>query len=804
MENANEIFSECEIRCYEAMPIPLSIFQKEKGIFRLVLVSDGMCSFLGIPRKEMILYWGTDIYYYIHPDDRQILDDSMTYTRLHPQNDISSIFRMGTKEHGYIWVASNGNGTKKENGKELLFFSFSNVTDQKLISLSIQEEKRKNDLLMDKILSTTKTSIFWKDADRRFVGVNQAFLDYYGFPDDKVLIGKTDEDVGWHTDPDPYKNDEIQVIKNGTSTYRVHGKCMAKGENRDIVASKSPLYIDGKIAGLVGSFEDVTTEYRQREQIEKLNEDLKAKLSEEEILKKKAESANEAKSHFFSNMSHDIRTPMNAIVGLTAIARQHINEPHKIEDYLEKIDSSSKVLLSLINDVLDMSAIENGKMKMSSDSFDMKTVLNGISSVYFTQCEKKGVEFSLAANLVHESYIGDSLRLNQILLNLISNAYKFTDAGGSVHVVVKQVSEDGDTARLCFRVSDTGCGMGEEMLKRLYGRFEQENMEIARRHGGSGLGLSIAKDLVELMDGSIRVKSSPGKGTEFTVELPMKISVKKAVRVNEKFRILVIDDEQDELDYTGLILKRLGMDYDLAHDGEEAITCLEKSKSEGEKYNLCFLDWRMPGMSGKDTAKKIRSEFGSDMPLVVVSAYDVAQIEDEAKNIGITRFISKPLFQSTVYNVIQELLLKIDPKQRPEASRNFDFAGKKVLVAEDNELNREVAEGLLKFVNIQVSFAEDGKKAVEEFQNKPEGTYFVILMDVQMPVMNGYEATRAIRTFPRKDAKMIPIYAMTADAFESDVKKAKESGMNGHIPKPINPQELYECLQNIADGTDHQ
>lgn len=800
MDNVNDILSDYEIRCYEAMPVPLCIFQKEDGIFRLVLVSDGMCSLLGIQREEMILHWGENIYYYIHPDDRQIMDASMTYARLHPQNDISSIFRISTGEHEYIWVVCNGSELKKENGKELLFLNFSNVTDQKLISLSIKEEKRKNDLLMEKILSTTKTAIFWKDADRRFVGVNQAFLDYYGFPDENMLIGKTDEDIGWHTDPDPYKNDEIQIIQNGTSTYRVHGKCMARGENRDIVASKSPLYIDGKIAGLVGSFEDVTTEYRQREQIEKLNEDLKAKLREEEILKKKAESANEAKSHFFSNMSHDIRTPMNAIVGLTAIARQHLNEPRKMEDYLDKISSSSKVLLSLINDVLDMSAIENGKMKISSDPFDMKSVLNGISSVYFTRCEAKGVDFSLAANLVHESYIGDSLRINQILLNLISNAYKFTGAGGSIHVVITQISEEKDTALLRFQVSDTGCGMGEDMLRRLYGRFEQESQGTAREHGGSGLGLSITKDLIELMGGSIEVKSAPGRGTEFTVELPMKVSEKKTFRVNNKFRILAVDDEQDELEYAGMIFGRLGMNYDLAHDGEEAIACLERARSEGVMYDLCFLDWKMPGMSGIDTAKKIRSEFSTDMPLVVISAYDVAQIEDEAKNAGITRFISKPLFQSTVYNIIAELLLKTDPKQRPGESRNFDFSGKKVLVADDNKLNREVAEGLLGFVNIQADFAEDGEKAVEEFKNKPEGTYLAILMDVQMPVMDGYEATRTIRKLARKDAKLIPIFAMTADAFESDVRKAKENGMNGHIPKPISPQILYECLQNIVDG----
>ena len=514
--------------------------------------------------------------------------------------------------------------------------------------------------------------------------------------------------------------------------------------------------------------------------------------------RKAADKASEAKGEFLSRMSHEIRTPMNAIVGLTAIALEHEDEPQKLNGYLTKIDSSSKVLLSLINDVLDMSAIESGKLRIASVEFDLRTVLDGISSVYYAQCQQKGITFSMAVNLTCERYKGDSLRINQILLNLISNAYKFTNVGGEIRILVSQKERDEQTALLRFEVADTGCGMSSEVLSRLFNPFEQASPETARRHGGSGLGLSITKNLVELMNGSIHVESQPGAGSRFTVEIPMRMAPQPETDDAEPLRALralVVDDEQHAREYTGLILERIGLTYDLAESGQQALALVQQAGQSGKSYDICFLDWKMPGMDGVETTRQIRTLVGADTLLIILSAYDVSEVEEEARAAGANLFITKPLFQSTVFN----LLLSLSggaawAKQRKAGAEQYDFTGRRVLVAEDNEINREVAEGLLECVHMQADFAVNGKRAVELFASYPPETYDAILMDVQMPVMDGYEAARGIRGLNRPDARTIPIYAMTADAFAEDVHKALASGMDGHIAKPIDRYELYRKL----------
>jgi signal transduction histidine kinase/CheY-like chemotaxis protein len=517
--------------------------------------------------------------------------------------------------------------------------------------------------------------------------------------------------------------------------------------------------------------------------------------------RRSADRANEAKGQFLSRMSHEIRTPMNAIVGLTAIALAHEQEPQKLNGYLTKIDSSSKVLLSLINDVLDMSAIESGKLRIANVEFDLRTVLDGISSVYYAQCEQKGIHFSMAVNLQSERYVGDSLRINQILLNLISNACKFTDTGGAVRILVNQTARDGETATLRFEVSDTGCGMSEEMLARLFNPFEQASADTARQHGGSGLGLSITKNLVELMKGSIRVESKAGVGSKFTVEIPLRVAPQPEAAGRqpvETLRALVADDEQPAREYTGLILERLGLPYDLAESGQQALALVQQAKQSGKPYDICFLDWKMPSMDGVETTRQIRATAGADTLLIILSAYNVAEVENEARKAGANLFLTKPLFQSTVYNLL--LSLSGGALAGPEGtnSEHYDFTGRRVLVAEDNEINREVAEGLLECVHMQADFAVNGERAVKLFASYPPGTYDAILMDVQMPVMDGYEAARSIRRMERPDAKTIPIYAMTADAFAEDVHKALDSGMNGHIAKPIDQHELYRRLREAV------
>ena len=512
-----------------------------------------------------------------------------------------------------------------------------------------------------------------------------------------------------------------------------------------------------------------------------------------------AQKANDAKRDFLSRMSHEIRTPMNAIIGMSAIAFNYLDDKKRTADYLSKITFSSKHLLMLLNDVLDMSKIENGKLNIRQELFDLKNLVTSLADINYGLATAKGLSFEIViSGFKDELLLGDSMRVNQILLNLLSNAIKFTPKGGSVRLEIRMLRSASDKIWLRFIVKDSGIGMKKEFLEHLYEPFEQADNGIARKYGGTGLGMAITKNLVAIMDGTIEVESQEGAGTTFMVDLPFGVSKvdKKTAAEMEEMRVLVVDDDNDTCEHAVVLLKGMGVNVDWALNGFEAIEKVRSAcEDDGRCYDVCFIDWCMPELDGIETARRMRRYVGPDVLIIIISAYDWSGIEEQAKAAGVNAFIAKPFFASNLYNTL--LTVSRKPELGFSAVGNketYDFGGKKVLLVEDNELNMEIASELLKFVNLQVEHAENGKVAVDIFRNSKEKEYALIFMDIQMPLMNGYDAARCIRSSEHPAAGTIPIIAMTANAFNDDVQAAFDAGMNGHLAKPIDVEVLYKTI----------
>lgn len=512
-----------------------------------------------------------------------------------------------------------------------------------------------------------------------------------------------------------------------------------------------------------------------------------------------AQKANDAKRDFLSRMSHEIRTPMNAIIGMSAIAFNYLDDKKRTADCLSKITFSSKNLLMLLNDVLDMSKIENGKLNIRQELFDLKNLVTSLADINYGLATAKGLAFEIViSGFKDELLLGDSMRVNQILLNLLSNAIKFTPKGGSVRLEIRMLRSASDKIWLRFIVKDSGIGMKKEFLEHLYEPFEQADNGIARKYGGTGLGMAITKNLVAIMDGTIEVESQEGAGTTFMVDLPFGVSKvdKKTAAEMEEMRVLVVDDDNDTCEHAAVLLKGMGVNVDWALNGFEAIEKVRSAcEDDGRCYDVCFIDWCMPELDGIETARRMRRYVGPDVLIIIISAYDWSGIEEQAKAAGVNAFIAKPFFASNLYNTL--LTVSRKPELGFSAVGNketYDFGGKKVLLVEDNELNMEIASELLKFVNLQVEHAENGKVAVDIFRNSKEKEYALIFMDIQMPLMNGYDAARCIRSSEHPAAGTIPIIAMTANAFNDDVQAAFDAGMNGHLAKPIDVEVLYKTI----------
>ena len=530
-------------------------------------------------------------------------------------------------------------------------------------------------------------------------------------------------------------------------------------------------------------------------------QELNAKL---QVAVEKAESANRAKSTFLSNMSHDIRTPMNAIIGFTTLALSNIDDTDRVKDYLGKTLASSNHLLSLINDVLDMSRIESGKIHLEEVEVNLSDVLHDLKTIVSGQIYAKQLEFYMdAMDVTDEDVYCDKTRLNQILLNLLSNAIKFTPAGGTVSVRVRQLA---GKVRGCgqyeFRIKDNGIGMSQEFAQKIFEPFERERTSTVSRIQGTGLGMAITKNIVDMMGGTIEVQTAQGKGTEFTVCVPMRAQTEQRpvekITELEGLKALVVDDDFNTCDSVTKMLVKVGMRAEWTLSGKEAVLRARQSIEMSDVYHAYIIDWRLPDMNGIEVTRQIRS-LHDDTPIIILTAYDWSDIEVEAKAAGVTAFCSKPMFMSDLRETLMSALGQkpADAVQRLLPEKNADFKGKHILLVEDNELNREIAQEILREYGFLVDSAENGAVAVEKVSTAAPGSYDLVLMDVQMPIMDGYTATRKIRALDDPARAKIPILAMTANAFDEDRRNALESGMNGFLSKPIVIDDLVQELHKI-------
>ena len=536
---------------------------------------------------------------------------------------------------------------------------------------------------------------------------------------------------------------------------------------------------------------DITEQVRkQREQTQALQDALM-----------QAQRANQAKTTFLSNMSHDIRTPMNAIIGFTTIAVSHLDNKDQVRDCLQKVLSSSNHLLSLINDILDMSRIESGKVQIKEQECNISELTHNLVNIIQPQVKAKQLDLFIDTfNVNNEDVIADPLKLSQVFVNLLSNAVKYTPAGGTVSFRIRQETTFhrgyGDYV---FIVKDNGIGMTPDFVEHIFEPFEREDTATKTGTQGTGLGMAITKNIVEMMGGTITVQSEKDKGSEFRVELSLKLQdlEKNAAQIKELegLRAIVVDDDCDSCESVASMLKQIGMRAEWTTSGKEAVYRAKSAHNEGDSYHTYIIDWQMPEMSGIETCRRIRAAIGRDAPIIILTAYDWTDIETEAKEAGVSAFCAKPLFMS---DLKAALLAANNLAEKTEAERSWteaDFSGKRILLVEDNELNREIAEAILEETGFAVETAPDGTDAVDMVRRSEERYYDAILMGVQMPVMDGYEATRTIRALSRKDVRDLPIIAMTANAMDEDKETALKSGMNAHIAKPLDIELFLKILK---------
>lgn len=761
--------------------------------FTLLWANDFYYDMIGYPKEEYeaLFHNKPDLYFKGYDEAWNILSKNVYETIANKASGYETVIQMPTRK-GKRWTKITSTFTDQlQDGIPISYTVMTDVED-------VMRRRIEQTITYDNIPGFISKHKAHKDGSFTLLEANDKYMDFSGIDKNSFLSFS------------PFS----RLDETSRNTMNAHIPCMLKGEpvhfviqSKDKNGNGAWLQLNGECIGWEGdepiylivyiNITDITEQRELQKKLEKQSKQLKEAL-------KSAEQANQAKSDFLARMSHDIRTPMNAIMGMATIAKAHVDERERILDCMEKINGASKLLLSLINEVLDMSKIESGRLILSEDEFNVGELLQDL--VVMMQPEIKNKQQTLnihVKNLRHENVKGDTQRIKQVLMNILSNAIKYTPENGRITIEIYEKDPHNGIGNYQFVFEDNGRGMKPEFLDKIFEPFERASDDEIKRIQGTGLGMSISHKIIQMMGGDIKVESEYGKGSRFTIDMPLVCRDQKPDdKEVEGLEVLVVDDDKIACLNTSSCLREIGINSECVYSGSEAIEKVRQHHLAEKEYFAVIIDLKMPQMNGIETTRQIRRFVGADVPIIILSAYDLEEYEAEAKEVKANGFITKPLYKSKLLQVLRSFLDEGDQPEpiRPFKLSNVDYSGKRILLVEDNELNREIAVEIIGSTGITIDTAINGLDAVHKVAQSEEGFYQIILMDIQMPIMDGYEATRQIRSLQRRDIAHMPIIAMTANAFSEDVTNAIKAGMNYHLAKPIDIGALMGILSKYLQA----
>ena len=758
--------------------------------FTLLWANDFYYDMIGYPKEEYeaLFHNKPDLYFKGYDEAWNILSKNVYETIANKASGYETVIQMPTRK-GKRWTKITSTFTDQlQDGIPISYTVMTDVED-------VMRRRIEQTITYDNIPGFISKHKVHKDGSFTLLEANDKYMDFSGIDKNSFLSFS------------PFS----RLDETSRNTMNAHIPCMLKGEpvhfviqSKDKNGNGAWLQLNGECIGWEGdepiylivyiNITDITEQRELQKKLEKQSKQLKEAL-------KSAEQANQAKSDFLARMSHDIRTPMNAIMGMATIAKAHVDEHERILDCMEKINGASKLLLSLINEVLDMSKIESGRLILSEDEFNVGELLQDLVVMMQPEIRNKQQTLNIhVKNLRHENVKGDTQRIKQVLMNILSNAIKYTPENGRITIEIYEKDPHNGIGNYQFVFEDNGRGMKPEFLDKIFEPFERASDDEIKRIQGTGLGMSISHKIIQMMGGDIKVESEYGKGSVFTFTMQLKLQDQGCFEDDHlrDLPVLVVDDDIVCCENACMRINEIGMKGEYAISGEEAIGKVERAHHLNDDYFAVILDLKMPGMDGIETATRIRKVVGRDIPIIILSAYDCPHFEEIAQRAGVDGFISKPLMKSKLFYLMKSFAIKQEKKEEETEKPQYpfgNFEGKRILLVEDNSLNREIATVLLEETGAVVEEAENGLVAVNMVKNSSPGYYDLVFMDIQMPVMNGYDSTRHIRVLERPDIKSMPIIAMSANAFAEDIKLCKESGMNEHIAKPIDFGKVLEILE---------